>query len=109
MKSTINRVKEIPAVVQAGKVAVLITAISVGFAISEFNHWLKTKNESKPEVIQAKMKSVKMLDKTSVAINERNELMVIDRTTGEFEIYSDSIGQTIFSLYAGRIYSQTQK
>lgn len=108
MKNVINKVKEMPAVIQAGKIAVLITAISIGFAISEFNHWLKAKREDKPQVIQ-KMKSVKTLGKTSVAINERNELMVIDRSTGEFEIYSDSIGQTIFSLYAGRIYSQTQK
>lgn len=107
MKNVINKVKEMPAVIQAGKIAVLITAISIGFAISEFNHWLKVKSEEKPQVIQ-KMKSVKTLSKTSVAINERNELMVIDRSTGEFEIYSDSIGQTIFSLYAGRIYSQTQ-
>ena len=108
MKNVINKVKEMPAFIQAGKIAILITAISIGFAISEFNHWLKAKQEDKPQVIQ-KMKSVKTLQKTSVAINERNELMVIDRSTGEFEIYSDSIGQTIFSLYAGRIYSQTQK
>ena len=47
-----------------------------------------------------------MLDETSIAINERNELMIIDRSTGMYEVYESKIGNTIFSLYANQMYSQ---
>jgi hypothetical protein len=48
---------------------------------------------------------MKMVKETSVAVNERGELMLIDRKNGTFQIYQDSVGQIIFKMYANKMYS----
>ena len=40
----------------------------------------------------------------SIAVNERNEMLIIDRRTGEYLTYQDSVGTAIFGMYAGRLY-----
>ena len=42
----------------------------------------------------------------SVAINEKGELMLIDRKNGNYEIYDENLGKTIFEMYAEKIYYQ---
>ncbi len=42
----------------------------------------------------------------SIAVNESNELIMIERATGEYIVYSDTIGQTIFGMYARRIHQE---
>jgi len=44
----------------------------------------------------------------SIAVNESNELLLIEKKTGKYIVYSDEIGQTIFKMYTNRIYSQTK-
>ena len=55
------------------------------------------------------MKTVHKLKETSIAINERSELMIIDRQTGTYEIYEDSIGKVVFGLYASQMISNVTK
>lgn len=43
----------------------------------------------------------------SIAINEKNDLLMITKKTGDYIIYSDSIGFTIFKMYANKIYKET--
>jgi hypothetical protein len=45
-------------------------------------------------------------EEISIAVNESNELIMIERATGEYIVYSDQIGQTIFSMYANRIHQE---
>ncbi len=45
-------------------------------------------------------------DEISIAVNESNELIVIERATGDYIVYSDQIGQTIFGMYANRIHQE---
>jgi hypothetical protein len=45
-------------------------------------------------------KSVKTEDNVSVAVNEKNQLILIDKITGEYQIYSDSVGLNILNVYA---------
>jgi len=85
-----------------GKIAIIAGAMVFGFLAGDVYHRLQ-KNESEKPVVN--LKNVHSLLETSVAINERNELMIINRRTGTYEIYQDSIGSVIFSLYAGKIYS----
>lgn len=40
----------------------------------------------------------------SIAINERNELMLVDRVSGEYVTYQDSVGRGIFEMYSKLIY-----
>lgn len=43
-------------------------------------------------------------DEVNIAIDESNNLIVIDNETGKYTIYQDSIGQTIFKLYARNVW-----
>jgi hypothetical protein len=45
-------------------------------------------------------------EEISIAVNESNELIMIERSTGEYIVYSDEIGQTIFGMYANRIHQE---
>ena len=45
-------------------------------------------------------------EEISIAVNESNELIMIERATGNYIVYSDAIGQTIFGMYANRIHQE---
>lgn len=75
-----------------GTILLFCIAVALGYSVCEIYHYTKNKN-----------KSIKNVDQVSVAINESGELMLIDRKSGEYEIYQDSIGEAIFNLYANKI------
>jgi hypothetical protein len=52
------------------------------------------------------MQNAHKSDETSVAVNERGELMIIDRKTGAYTLYENGLGQSIFNIYANRIYQK---
>jgi hypothetical protein len=83
-----------------GNLMILALALVAGFFIGYY-YWMVTNKTTKTE-----WENIKPLAETSVAINERNELLVIDRKSGVYSIYQDSIGMVIFNLYANRIYKQ---
>jgi alpha-N-acetylglucosamine transferase len=85
----------------AGKTVVIVSAMLVGFGVSEALNAYKKNREKEVSV----MPPTRSIEYTSIATNERGELLVIDRKTGEYTVYSDSIGTAIFNLYAGRIYA----
>jgi hypothetical protein len=43
-------------------------------------------------------------DEVNIAIDESNNLIIIDNESGKYTIYQDSIGQSIFKLYARNIW-----
>lgn len=45
-------------------------------------------------------------DEISIAVNESNELIMIERQTGDYIVYSDTVGITIFEMYSNRIYEE---
>jgi uncharacterized cupredoxin-like copper-binding protein len=45
-------------------------------------------------------------EEISIAVNESAELIMIERKTGKYIVYSDAIGQTIFGMYANRIHQE---
>jgi hypothetical protein len=51
---------------------------------------------------------VKTINKSEVnlGIDENNHLIVIEKETGNYTIYQDSIGKTIFKLYAKNVWGQ---
>ena len=101
MQNLISKAKE--GFKHAGKITILAGAMAFGFMASE----VYRKVTEKPKTVTVmNLTNVHSLSETSVAINERNELMVIDRKTGTYEIFQDSVGNMIFSLYAGKIYSE---
>jgi len=81
-----------------------IVIVSITFGIFAHKIYFKL-NEDKPCKSSIIYPEMKMLSQTSVAVNERGELMLIDRKNGTFQIYQDSVGQVIFKMYANKMYS----
>jgi hypothetical protein len=49
-------------------------------------------------------------DDVVLAIDENNNLIIIEKNTGDYTIYEDTIGKYIFNLYANNVWFQnTQK
>jgi hypothetical protein len=81
-----------------GNLLVLIIALFAGGVIGYYyHHFSKSKNSINIE-------DVKTIEATSVAINERGELLIIDRKSGKYVLYDDSVGTAIFSMYANKMY-----
>lgn len=91
---------------KASKFLFIVAIFIFGYVSSEIYHRIKNSKEDK--VVVASPKATKSISKVSVAINERNELMIIDRTNGSYEIYQDSVGRCIFNLYANSLQSKYQ-
>ena len=47
--------------------------------------------------------SPKSSSEITVSVTDRGELMVMDRRTGRFEIYDESVGLNVFKAYGSRI------
>jgi hypothetical protein len=86
-----------------GNLLIVAIAMIAGFFIGYY-YWVMM-NHSKV----SPLKNINPLSKTSVAINERNELLVIDRANGTYTVYQDSVGLMIFNLYASKKYEQVVK
>lgn len=86
-----------------GNLVVLALALVAGFFIGYY-YWVMTHKTADGVQVE----NVKELRTTSIAINERNELMIIDRKSGRYAIYQDSVGIAVFRLYANKIYKQAQ-
>jgi hypothetical protein len=72
-----------------------------GFFIGHYSYIVRS-YDTKPKAVMRTMKDV------SVAINESNEVLIIDRASGRFETYSDSVGTSIFKLYAAKMYQNNK-
>ena len=85
------------------KVSVVVIALATGYAGGELHH--KYINSVKAKELQKTRNQAE----TSVALNERGEVLIIDRQTGSYDLYSDSVGKMIFNLYASKIYFDSKK
>lgn len=101
VKTAFEKVKQFLSALS--KVAIVILAMATGFAAG--NLYYRYTNS-----LQAKtMQKARTQEETSIAINERGEIMVIDRKSGFYEVYSDTVGKMIFDLYASKMYYSTKK
>lgn len=85
------------------KIAIVAIAMIMGFVAGnlyeKFNTSLKNRAMQKAHTVS----------EISVALNERGEMMMVNRRDGSYEIYEDSVGLMIFNLYASKIYYETKK
>jgi|LakMenEpi03Aug12_release.lakeMendotaPanAssembly.Ray.scaffolds.fasta_scaffold1106400_2 hypothetical protein len=86
----------------AGHITVIVSCLFVGFSAGEIYRAYKKGIES------SELPQVQEIAVTSVAINDRGELMIIDRHSGKYMLFSDSVGQAIFNQYASKIYLKKQ-
>lgn len=81
---------------------VLSLASAILFGIGLNRTYSAYLNLTKDQALKAQL----VKKQVKVAITNQGELIILDKETGEYSIYSDSIGNSIFELYATRIYSQ---
>ena len=81
-----------------GRVTIVILAMFCGFVAGKMHY------DYQNRMSNANIQKTSKLSETSVAINERGELMMINRNTGAYTLYQDSVGQMIFGLYTAKIY-----
>lgn len=82
--------------------ATVIGGLFIGFQIGKFVESNRPKVEGNP---YSKAFSP---EEISIAVNEGNELILIERKTGDYIVYSDEIGMTIFKMYTNRIYQNAK-
>ena len=81
--------------------AVIVLSVASAFFIGIYYNKLIMKRED------AKFKVTHVLKQNvNLAIDENNHLIVINNQTGDYTIYSDSIGKTIFKLYAKNVWGE---
>jgi len=85
-----------------GKLLIIACAMIIGYGISQFQGYMKSRHQPATST----MPPTQTMTSVSIAVNERGELLLIDRQKGSFQIYSDSIGRAIFNLYAGQMYAK---
>lgn len=51
--------------------------------------------------------SIHSSNDVSIATDEADNMLIIDRKTGNYQVFEDSIGLNIFRLYAKNIYKNT--
>lgn len=78
-------------------------SLVVGFKVgSAYNN---TYGPKKPTIQTIKVNR----GQVNLALDEHNRLIVIDKKTGDYTVYQDSIGVAIFKLYARNIFSDVSK
>lgn len=82
---------------------VLSGIVVASIATASFKLGAKYGNPEKKEIAENPYAHAYSPKEISIAVNESNELIMIERATGEYIVYSDTIGQTIFGMYANRI------
>ena len=85
-------------------VVTALIVISSFFIGTFFEEWHNLKDQ---ETIE-KNKVVERAD-VSLAVDENNNLIVIDNYTGDYVVYTDSIGISIFDLYAKNLWALHNK
>ena len=100
MKSVLNKVKLIEIGKKVLNYVVIAGLVTASYGVGNY----MGKNQSiKKEVAVNPYAHAFSPDEISIAVNESSELIMIERATGKYIVYSDQIGKTIFSMYVSRI------
>ena len=98
IKEAFTKVK--PTLNKIFKYLIITTFIIASFFVGKFVENHKNKKSETNEIVKVKK------DEVNIAIDETNNLIIFDNKSGDYVIYEDSIGHTIFKLYAQNIWSQ---
>jgi hypothetical protein len=76
-------------------ITIVASTLIAGFGLGYYFNELKMKPKAVNETILNK--------EVRIAIDSESKLIVMDRKTGQYVIYSDSVGKAIFNMYATKI------
>ena len=80
-------------------VVLVVAGIGIGFGVGFYYKQIKTVEMPSKMVVVEKQDII-------LAVDENQRLMLIDKNTGNYTIYDNEIGKTIFTLYARNIWGQ---
>lgn len=91
-----------PITIRLFKYLIVGASIIASFIFGRF-----MENQEKEEVVEISTNVEKVnKDQVNIALDEGNNLIIIDNESGDYVIYQDSIGETIFKLYASNLWKQ---
>lgn len=77
----------------------LFTASVIGaFFIGYYYPTMMKSIHDEPKVID-----LKTVDRCSVSVTDRGEMLILDRMNGSFEVYDEQVGLAVFKAYGARI------
>jgi hypothetical protein len=80
---------------------IIVISVVASFIVGFTYHKLTNKTViSKKEIVKVRKNDV------TIAIDESHHLIIINNNTGDYTVYQDSIGNTIFKLYAANVWGQ---
>ena len=100
MKNVVSKEKLIEIGKRTINYVVVAGLVTAGFGVGNYmgkNQTIKKEVETNPYAHAYSPEEI------SIAVNENSELIMIERATGKYIVYSDQIGKTIFSMYVNRI------
>jgi hypothetical protein len=74
---------------------IVVTTLIAGFGLGYYFQELKVKPQAVNETILNK--------EVRIAVDSEDKLIIMDRKTGQYVIYSDSVGKAVFKMYASKI------
>ena len=80
----------------------IVGALTIGFCIGRLEY--KIVEATKTEQAVNPFNQLHTDKDISIAVDEHNKLLLINVNTGTYQVYSDSIGMSIFKLYSNRLY-----
>jgi hypothetical protein len=80
-------------------VIIVSSTLIAGFGLGYYFQELRMQPKAVNETILNK--------EVRIAIDSEDKLIIMDRKTGGYTIYSDSIGKIIFKMYASKIVAPT--
>lgn len=87
-------------IMTVSKYAATVIIVVASFFYGRFYESYNTPEVEKEVVTKVEKENV------SLAIDESENLIVIDKNTGHYTVYQDSLGHYIFNLYAKSIWAQ---
>ena len=88
-----------------GNWSLFIVSITTAFFVGYYYPTLqKSLNEEPKKFLQPRTH-----ERTSVSVTDRGELLIIDRESGKFDVYEESVGLSVFNAYGTRITSNQPK
>lgn len=78
---------------------VIITLVTVSYCIGYYKEDLDNMISNKEQ----NFSEVHTYANTTVSVTDRNELMIIDRSTQEMHMYEDTVGLLIFNAYSNTL------
>lgn len=99
MKLEINNIltKIKIAIIKLTYILIIATSLGVGFIIGYYHNMISDIKLDKKQKIYSK-------SEINIAVDENNNLLLINRFDGTYTMYEDSIGYTIFNLYARNMF-----